>query len=384
MDIWRDGIGFRALETELPDMSNVMTILGTATEGVNAITDLSFSGNTLVPAKNSTFVRDDDSLLLQKVDKAQLIDAHTKGEADNLLNNKDDSGVSYTKGEDDALLLLKADKAQLINVYTNGEADNLFNNKADQSTTYTKIETDQFVTKIDVGDIDLTDYYTKTKTDELLDEKAATTELSNYVSLGTAQIINTNRTYNNSCRFVSSIDGMSTVTGASFVKSGADNTVVLLGAGGIKPLSEFSKHYPKPLEQQPLPMPIEEQTLQTQVKNNDDIIYGSGDGSNEEFIPTVLNAIMKLDLSSQLERQSFQASSGSDLQLIVYCDRITLTASCATTGLFPSGDQLGGYLFQSYPLDARPKFGDQVIELIRTDVPNTYVIFLRIIKENKS
>ncbi|KAA6390556.1 MAG: hypothetical protein EZS28_013917 [Streblomastix strix] len=32
---------------------------------------------------------------------------------------------------------------------------------------------------------------------------------------------------------------MSTVTGASFVKSGADDTVVLLGAGGTKPISEF-------------------------------------------------------------------------------------------------------------------------------------------------
>ncbi|KAA6371135.1 MAG: hypothetical protein EZS28_033337, partial [Streblomastix strix] len=42
------------------------------------------------------------------------------------------------------------------------------------------------------------------------------------------------------CRFVSSIDGMSTVTGSSFVKSGADDTVVLLGAGGTKPISEFA------------------------------------------------------------------------------------------------------------------------------------------------
>jgi hypothetical protein len=32
---------------------------------------------------------------------------------------------------------------------------------------------------------------------------------------------------------------MSTVTGSAFVKSGADDTVVLLGAGGTKPISEF-------------------------------------------------------------------------------------------------------------------------------------------------
>ncbi|KAA6353955.1 MAG: hypothetical protein EZS28_050518 [Streblomastix strix] len=32
---------------------------------------------------------------------------------------------------------------------------------------------------------------------------------------------------------------MSTITGSSFVKSDADNTVVLLGAGGTKPIAEF-------------------------------------------------------------------------------------------------------------------------------------------------
>ncbi|KAA6367796.1 MAG: hypothetical protein EZS28_036676, partial [Streblomastix strix] len=144
--------------------------------------------------------------------------SYTKGETNNLLNNKADTGVSYTKGEDDALLLLKADK----------------------STTYTKTETDYIISQIDVGDADLTDYYNKTKTDELLSEKADTTELSNYMTLGTSQTINANKTFNNACRFISSIDGMSTVTGSSFVKSGADDTVVLLGAGGTKPISEFT------------------------------------------------------------------------------------------------------------------------------------------------
>ncbi|KAA6385387.1 MAG: hypothetical protein EZS28_019085, partial [Streblomastix strix] len=81
-------------------------------------------------------------------------------------------------------------------------------------------------------------YYTKTKTDELLDGKANTTDLSNYMTLGTAQTINANKTFNNACRFVSSIDGMSTVTGSSFVKSGADDTVVLIVAGGTKPISD--------------------------------------------------------------------------------------------------------------------------------------------------
>ncbi|KAA6394452.1 MAG: hypothetical protein EZS28_010019 [Streblomastix strix] len=110
----------------------------------------------------------------------------------------------------------------------------------------------------------------------------------------------------------------------------------LLDAAGLSDFSELyayiKERYPKPLEQQPQPVPIGDQILQQQVKNNDDIIYAS----NEEFEPPVPNAITKLDLSSQLERNSFLASSGSDPQLIVYGDRIALTASYATTGVFPN------------------------------------------------
>ncbi|KAA6353700.1 MAG: hypothetical protein EZS28_050773, partial [Streblomastix strix] len=317
MDYWWDGSNLRALETELTDMSNVMTILGAATGEGNAITDLSFDGNTLILAKNSSFITtnydetitgqktfyttihsvgisvqnydnnsvvcagggvkaiqdinasvefsnyynksqtysqsetdqklnlklnisdqidaytktQDDALLLLKADKTQLIDANTKGETNNLLINKADSGVSYTKGEDDALLLLKADKTQLIDASTQGEISNLLNSKADsgvsytkgkddallllkvnQSTTYSKIETDQLISQIEVGDVDL----------------------SGYMTLGTSQTTTANKTFNNACRFVSSIDGMATITGSSFVKSGADDTVVLLGGvGGV-------------------------------------------------------------------------------------------------------------------------------------------------------
>ncbi|KAA6325102.1 MAG: hypothetical protein EZS28_054111, partial [Streblomastix strix] len=56
MDYWWDGTNLRALETELPDMSNVVTSLGAATGNGNAITDISIDGNTLTPAKNETFV----------------------------------------------------------------------------------------------------------------------------------------------------------------------------------------------------------------------------------------------------------------------------------------------------------------------------------------
>ncbi|KAA6347293.1 MAG: hypothetical protein EZS28_052039, partial [Streblomastix strix] len=144
----------------------------------------------------------------------------------------------------------------------------------------------------------------------------------------------------------------------------------LLDAAGLSDFPELyayiKERYPKPIGELPQPVPIGDQTLQQQVKNNDDIIYAS----NEVFEPPVPNAITKLDLRSQLERNSFLASSGSDPTLIVYGDRITLTASYATTGVFPNG-----YLFKSYPQEARPKQGDQVIALVGTDASNTYSIF---------
>ncbi|KAA6395384.1 MAG: hypothetical protein EZS28_009086 [Streblomastix strix] len=96
------------------------------------------------------------------------------------------------------------------------------------------------MSQIDAGNVDLSYYYTKTKIYELLDVKAATTDISNYMTLGTAQTITANITLNNACRFISSIDGMSTVTGSSFVQSNADITVVLFGASGTKPFSEFT------------------------------------------------------------------------------------------------------------------------------------------------
>ncbi|KAA6387919.1 MAG: hypothetical protein EZS28_016556 [Streblomastix strix] len=143
----------------------------------------------------------------------------------------------------------------------------------------------------------------------------------------------------------------------------------LLEAAG---LLEFPEYYAYILErdQEPVPpagrVPIGEQTLQKQVKDNDDIL----NSTNEVFVPPVQNAAQKLDLSSQLQRVNHLASSGSDPQLIVYGDRVTLTVSYATTGYFT-----GGYLFTSYPEQARPKAGDKVIALVGTDAPNVYVIF---------
>ncbi|KAA6371725.1 MAG: hypothetical protein EZS28_032748 [Streblomastix strix] len=144
----------------------------------------------------------------------------------------------------------------------------------------------------------------------------------------------------------------------------------LLDAAGLSDFPELyayiKEHYPGPIGEIPQPVPIGNKTLQQQVKNNDDII----NNSNEVFEPPVQNVITKLDLSSQLDRQSFLAFSGSDPQLIVYGDRITLSASYTTAGLF-----LRGYLFKNYHQDARPKQGDQVIALVGTDASNTHVIF---------
>ncbi|KAA6391087.1 MAG: hypothetical protein EZS28_013383, partial [Streblomastix strix] len=113
-------------------------------------------------------------------------------------------------------------------------------------------------------------------------------------------------------------------------------------------------------------LPIGEQTIQKQVKDNDDILFST----NEVFVPPVSNAPTKLDLNSQLEQSSFLASSGSDPQLIVYGDHVTLTASYETTGLFP-----GGYLFKNYPEFARSKEGDKVIALVGTNTTKKNSIF---------
>ncbi|KAA6357581.1 MAG: hypothetical protein EZS28_046892, partial [Streblomastix strix] len=62
---------------------------------------------------------------------------------------------------------------------------------------------------------------------------------------------------------------------------------------------------------------------------------------------------------------SFLAIGGSDPQLIIYSDRVTLIVSYETTGLFPNG-----YLFKSYPEEAKPKPGDKMIALVGTNTKN--------------
>ncbi|KAA6379719.1 MAG: hypothetical protein EZS28_024752 [Streblomastix strix] len=281
---------------------------------------------------------EDDAFLLLKADKTQLIDSYTKGETNNLLNNKAENGVSYTKGEDDAilllksdksitytktqdyaLLLLKADKTQLIDSYTKSETNNLLNNKTNQSTTYTKTETDQLISEIDVGDFDLTDYYNKTKTNEFLGENADATELSNYVRLGTSQTINAYKTFNNVCRFVSSIDGKSTVTGSSFIKLGADNTVVLLGAGGIKPILEFSptiddsNYVKKDGDVQDIQGILRKTTLDQPYTEPIDDDYITLGAVKSEFVSSIYSG----SINGNLTATQFIKSGGTDQQVLL-------------------------------------------------------------------
>ncbi|KAA6370911.1 MAG: hypothetical protein EZS28_033562, partial [Streblomastix strix] len=215
VDYWRDGTDLKVLETEQPDITNVITTFGTATVqnydnlsvalaggGVKAIQDINASTQDdtllllkddkteLIDAYNKTEVDallndklnvrdqidaytngDDDALLLLKADKTQLIDAYTKGETNNLSNNKADSGVSYTKGDDYALLLLKADKIQLIDAYTKGETNKLSNNKANSEVSYTKQEDDALLL-LKADKIQLIDAYTKGETNNLSNNKA--------------------------------------------------------------------------------------------------------------------------------------------------------------------------------------------------------------------
>ncbi|KAA6391057.1 MAG: hypothetical protein EZS28_013414, partial [Streblomastix strix] len=235
-----------SIQEELNDwMGNVITTLNTAIGGDNAITDISIDGNTLTPAKNTTFVtiEFDQSITGMKTFTSTIIsnDIQYSGYDNNSVflagggvrSIADIQIASNTKSEDDALLLLKGNKTQFIDSQSKSETYT-------RDEVYTKSETDQLMSQIDTGDVDLSSYYIQTKTDELLDEKANTTDLSNYMTLSTAQTINANKTFNNACRFVSSTDGMSTVTGSSLVKSGADDIVVLLGASGTKSISEFA------------------------------------------------------------------------------------------------------------------------------------------------
>ncbi|KAA6382367.1 MAG: hypothetical protein EZS28_022107 [Streblomastix strix] len=209
-DQWWDGTQLRELETKQPDLTNVVTTLGTATGNGNAITDLSITGNIITPAKNITFVNtdydqnisgsklftstihsyginyqgyDNSSVFLAGGGVRSIADiqsnSYSKSEDDPLLLAKADKTQlidSYSKSEADALLLLKVDKTQIIDAYIKTQDDTLLLAKADKTTTYTKIET---YTKLDVKaeKTQIIDAYTKAQDDALLLLKADKTQI---------------------------------------------------------------------------------------------------------------------------------------------------------------------------------------------------------------
>ncbi|KAA6401374.1 MAG: hypothetical protein EZS28_003097 [Streblomastix strix] len=241
-----------------------------------------------------------------------------------------------TKLEDDALQLLKDDKMQLIDspckseTYARNEVYTK-DNKANQQTRYSKsgtyardnvyikTETNQLISQIDVGDDYLTYYYSKTKIDELLDENADATELSNYMTLDTAQTIKVNKTFNNACRFISSVDGMSAVTGSPFVKSGADDTVVQLGAGGIKLISEFNasiddSNYVKKYDYvQDIQGILRKTTLGQQFLELTDANYITLGSVKNEFVSSIYSS----SISGNITAIQFIKSGGTDQQVLL-------------------------------------------------------------------
>ncbi|KAA6376071.1 MAG: hypothetical protein EZS28_028403 [Streblomastix strix] len=299
MDYWWDGSNLQMLETEVPDMSNVVTTLGAATGNGNAITSISIDGNTFTPAKNETFVTTSYDqniggqktfttiihsvgIAVQSYDNNSVVCAGGGVKAISDIVSTVDLTDYYNKTKTDKLLSDKANSGDLDNYYDKHDVDEMINDanqlindaneliravedqipppatisnfvqktgedldqtiqgrirqQLDERVPFDSMSDNLYITKFDALEGLVT---SETFNDQLLD-KADKTDLDNYVTLGTSQSINANKTFNNACRFTSTIDGMSTITGASFVKSGAGDSVVLLGAGGTKPISEFS------------------------------------------------------------------------------------------------------------------------------------------------
>ncbi|KAA6377279.1 MAG: hypothetical protein EZS28_027194 [Streblomastix strix] len=208
----------------------------------------------IIDAYNTT--RTDDKLDL-KLNIADQIDAYTKTEIDTKLDlkaNVADIVDSYTKTEDGALLLLIADKTQLIDAYTKPEVDALLLMKADKTelSIYVDLTSDQTIyvqkqfKKISVSCIskssksdasiqlaggcdmltseliiqpqlyEIRDITTKKSKACVFDAQSDLNYWMDFqvnvakLVIGTAYIITSKKTFNNSCRFVSSIDEMPT------------------------------------------------------------------------------------------------------------------------------------------------------------------------------
>ncbi|KAA6375671.1 MAG: hypothetical protein EZS28_028804, partial [Streblomastix strix] len=196
--------------------------------GVRAISDI-VSTVDLTDYYNKTKT---DELLGDKANSADLDNYYEKHDVDEMIN---DANELIRAVEDQ--IPTPATISNFIQK-TGEELDQTIQGRLrqqlDERVSFDSMSDNLYITKFDALEGLVT---SETFNDQLL-EKADKTDLDSYVTLGTAQSINANKIFNNAYRFTSTIDGMSTITGASFVKSGADDSVVLLGAGGTKPISD--------------------------------------------------------------------------------------------------------------------------------------------------
>ncbi|KAA6393655.1 MAG: hypothetical protein EZS28_010817 [Streblomastix strix] len=175
-----------------------------------------------------------DELLGDKTNSADLDSYYDKHDVDEMINDANE----LIRAVEDQLptLATQSNFVQKAEEDLDQTIQGGLCQQLDERVPFDSMSDNLYLTKFDALEGLIT---SENFTDQFLDN-ADKTDLDSYVTLGTAQSINANKTFNNSCRFTSSIDGMSTITGSSFVKSGADDIVVLLGADGTKPVSEFS------------------------------------------------------------------------------------------------------------------------------------------------
>ncbi|KAA6387868.1 MAG: hypothetical protein EZS28_016606 [Streblomastix strix] len=194
-------------ETLIPDPSMRRWLLDIISEDEHMVKESTYfvlSENQLIRAIVYTFNVLRSQIQLNIDDKgccgSNALDPYNREEVDALHDEKlniSDQIDAYIKQEDDALLLLKTNKSELIDAYTKTEDDELLAIRLRED-------------------------------DALLLLKADKTQLADYVDLTSTQIITGQKQFN------------SNITAATFIISGTDNFVVLLGAGGTKAISEFS------------------------------------------------------------------------------------------------------------------------------------------------
>ncbi|KAA6365157.1 MAG: hypothetical protein EZS28_039316, partial [Streblomastix strix] len=269
------------------------------------------------------------------VSTVDLTDYYNKTKTDELLGDKANAGDLdnyYDKHDVDEMVndaneLIRAVEDQIpppatISNFVQKTGEDLdqtiqgrLRQQLDERVPFDSMSDNLYITKFDALEGLVT---SETFNDQLLD-KADKTDLANYVTLDTAQSINANKTFNNACRFTSTIDGMSTITGQSFVKSGADNTVVLLGAGGTKPISEFttsiddSNYVKKDADVQDIQGILRKTTLDQPYPEPTDDDYVTLGAVKSEFVSSIYSGSINGDLTAN----QFIKSGGTDQQVLL-------------------------------------------------------------------